>query len=280
MLRLSKKADYALLAMRHLAARAETGRRVGARAGRGVRHSAGTARQGAAEARARAAARVAPGHSRRLRPGAAGRVDVGRRRDSGDRRAAHRDGLLGDDHSCDQYAKCNIRDPLWRIKDRIVSALAATSVAELAVDLPCSRRDTGAVPVADDEEVAAMITVTETAAVADSEAAREAAAGRGRPARRRQGRRLFGLRVRVRVGSRAARGRPDLSTARAACASGSIRAVTACSTARRSTTTRACSAAASSSRIRTRRARAAAARRLRSDGPAAGAECKVQSAMC
>ena len=33
------------------------------------------------------------------------------------------------DHSCDQYSKCNIRDPLWRIKDRIVSALAATSVA-------------------------------------------------------------------------------------------------------------------------------------------------------
>jgi Rrf2 family protein len=39
------------------------------------------------------------------------------------------------DHSCDQYARCNIRDPLWRIKDRIVSALAATSVADLAVDL-------------------------------------------------------------------------------------------------------------------------------------------------
>ena len=40
-----------------------------------------------------------------------------------------------DDHSCDQYAKCNIRDPLWRIKDRIVSALSATSVADLAADL-------------------------------------------------------------------------------------------------------------------------------------------------
>lgn len=39
------------------------------------------------------------------------------------------------DHSCEQYSKCNIRDPLWRIKDRIVSALAATSVAELAADL-------------------------------------------------------------------------------------------------------------------------------------------------
>jgi Rrf2 family protein len=40
------------------------------------------------------------------------------------------------DHSCDQYVKCTIRDPLWRIKDRIVSALAATSVAELAADMP------------------------------------------------------------------------------------------------------------------------------------------------
>jgi Rrf2 family protein len=40
-----------------------------------------------------------------------------------------------DDHSCDQYSKCNIRDPLWRIKDRIVEALASTSVAELAIDM-------------------------------------------------------------------------------------------------------------------------------------------------
>jgi Rrf2 family protein len=39
------------------------------------------------------------------------------------------------DHSCDQYAKCNIRDPLWRIKDRIVSALAASSVADLVDDM-------------------------------------------------------------------------------------------------------------------------------------------------
>jgi DNA-binding IscR family transcriptional regulator len=40
------------------------------------------------------------------------------------------------DHNCDQYVKCNIRDPLWQIKDRIVSALAGTSVAELAADMP------------------------------------------------------------------------------------------------------------------------------------------------
>src|SRR5215216_4542097 len=40
------------------------------------------------------------------------------------------------DHSCDQYSKCNIRDPLWRIKDRILATLAATSVAELATEMP------------------------------------------------------------------------------------------------------------------------------------------------
>ena len=39
------------------------------------------------------------------------------------------------DQSCDQYTKCNIRDPLWKLKDRIVSALEATTVAELAADL-------------------------------------------------------------------------------------------------------------------------------------------------
>jgi Rrf2 family protein len=50
------------------------------------------------------------------------------------------------DHSCDQYSKCNIRDPLWKIKDRIVGALAATSVAELAADLP--KLAPGVMPVA------------------------------------------------------------------------------------------------------------------------------------
>ena len=51
------------------------------------------------------------------------------------------------DHTCDQYAKCNIRDPLWQIKDRIVSALSATSVADLAADL-AGAAPVGAVPMA------------------------------------------------------------------------------------------------------------------------------------
>jgi Rrf2 family protein len=51
-----------------------------------------------------------------------------------------------DDHSCDQYTKCGIRDPLWRIKDRIVSALAATSVEELASDIKAPKLS-GVVPL-------------------------------------------------------------------------------------------------------------------------------------
>jgi DNA-binding IscR family transcriptional regulator len=51
------------------------------------------------------------------------------------------------DHSCEQFSKCNVRDPLWRIKDRIVSALSSTSVAELAADMP-ALPSSNAVPVA------------------------------------------------------------------------------------------------------------------------------------
>jgi Rrf2 family protein len=40
--------------------------------------------------------------------------------------------------SCDQFAKCNIRDPLHRIRERIAAALATCSVAELAADRPAA----------------------------------------------------------------------------------------------------------------------------------------------
>ena len=38
------------------------------------------------------------------------------------------------DHNCDQYTKCSIRDPLWKIKNRIIDALTTVSVAEMAAD--------------------------------------------------------------------------------------------------------------------------------------------------
>ena len=39
-----------------------------------------------------------------------------------------------EDESCEQYDKCNVRDPLWRLKDRIVQSLAAFTVNELVDD--------------------------------------------------------------------------------------------------------------------------------------------------
>ncbi len=38
--------------------------------------------------------------------------------------------------NCGQYAKCSVRDPLWRIKDRILSALATCSLQEIASEVP------------------------------------------------------------------------------------------------------------------------------------------------
>jgi DNA-binding IscR family transcriptional regulator len=38
------------------------------------------------------------------------------------------------DDDCDQFANCNIRDPLWRVKDQIVRALTSYSLQALAAD--------------------------------------------------------------------------------------------------------------------------------------------------
>jgi len=41
-----------------------------------------------------------------------------------------------DDGACEQYAKCNVRDPLWRVRARILAALGECTIAELAADPP------------------------------------------------------------------------------------------------------------------------------------------------
>ena len=37
-------------------------------------------------------------------------------------------------NDCEQYGKCSIRDPLWQIRERIVSALGTVTLAEMASD--------------------------------------------------------------------------------------------------------------------------------------------------
>jgi Rrf2 family protein len=150
MLRLSKKADYALLAMRHLAAHSDRGA-VSARElaetydlppellakvlQKLVRGRLLTSIQG-----------IRGGYGLARPPASISVADV----------ITAVDGPLTvtacseTNHNCEQYSKCNIRDPLWQIKDRIVSALAATSIAGLATDLApitLAPDRSGAVPV-------------------------------------------------------------------------------------------------------------------------------------
>ena len=141
MLRLSKKADYALIAMKHLALRADAG--------------ASSAREIAehydipVELMAKVLQRlvrtgllvVAAGHARRVHARAAGQVpmsvaDVIQAVDGPLTVTA----CAATEDTCDQYAKCNVRDPLWRIKDRILLALATCSMHEIATDTVRRRR--------------------------------------------------------------------------------------------------------------------------------------------
>ena len=51
--------------------------------------------------------------------------------------------------NCDQYAKCSVRDPLWKIRERILSALATCSLQEVSSDLPEGAiSETASIPVA------------------------------------------------------------------------------------------------------------------------------------
>ena len=147
MLRLSKKADYALLALRHMAAHAD-------RPAHSARELA-EAYDIPAELLAKVLQSLVRAGLLASHQGIHGGYGLSRSSDQisvADVIQAI-DGPLtvtacsDTDHSCDQYAKCNIRDPLWRIKDRIISALSATSVSDLAVDMVVAPPVVG-VPVA------------------------------------------------------------------------------------------------------------------------------------
>jgi len=39
-----------------------------------------------------------------------------------------------DNHDCEQYGKCSIRDPLWQIRERIAATLDTVTIAEMAAE--------------------------------------------------------------------------------------------------------------------------------------------------
>lgn len=135
MLRLSKKADYALIAMTHLALKADAG-------------ASSSAREIAEqydipiELMAKVLQRLAKVGLLASHQGTRGGYQLGRsaaKISVADVIQAI-DGPLQvtvcstDDELCEQYAKCNVRDPLWRIRERILDALNSCSIAEIAAD--------------------------------------------------------------------------------------------------------------------------------------------------
>src|SRR3982751_6819536 len=145
MLRLSKKADYALMAMKHLATRSDlasaSAREIAEQydipvelmakvlqrlARRGLVTSHQGTRGGYRLARAASIISVAD-----IIQAIDGPLTV--------------TACSSDSDACDQYAKCSVRDPLWRIRERILSALATCSLQEVSSDL--ALQETTSAPV-------------------------------------------------------------------------------------------------------------------------------------
>jgi Rrf2 family protein len=134
MLRLSKKSDYALIAMKHLALRGDRG--------------SSSAREIAEEYRipielmAKVLQRLVRRGLLGSRQGTRGGYELLRlpaQITVADVIQAIDGPVMVtacsvDDGQCDQFVKCNVRDPLWRVRERILTALADCTSAELASD--------------------------------------------------------------------------------------------------------------------------------------------------
>jgi Rrf2 family protein len=136
MLRLSKKADYALMAMKHLALRAGAGSSSSAReiaeAYDIPLELLAKVLQRLVRAKLLVSLQGTRGGYRLGRPSTAISVaDVIQAVDGPVTMTA----CAPNDHTCDQYRKCSIRDPLWRIKGRILDVLTTVSLAEMAAEI-------------------------------------------------------------------------------------------------------------------------------------------------
>lgn len=135
MLRLSKKSDYALMAVTHLATRADGG----AASAREISESyaiplelLAKILQRLVRARLLVSVQGTRGGYRLGKPPAQISVaDIIQAVDGPVTVTA----CSPDDHACGQFTTCSIRDPLWRIKNRILEMLTTVSVTELAADL-------------------------------------------------------------------------------------------------------------------------------------------------
>jgi Rrf2 family protein len=139
MLRLSKKADYALIAMKHLAVRGDRGA-AGSSSAREIAELYDIPIELMAKVLQRLVRRgllashqgTRGGYELARQPSKISVADVIEAIDGPVTVTA----CSTEEGQCEQFAKCNVRDPLWRLKERILSALGACTIAELAADPP------------------------------------------------------------------------------------------------------------------------------------------------
>jgi Rrf2 family protein len=145
MLRLSKKADYALMALKHLATRTD----VMSASAREIAEAYDIPVELMAKVLQRLARRgllvshqgTRGGYRLAKAPSAISVADIIQAIDGPLTVTA----CSTEDENCGQYSKCSVRDPLWRIKDRILAALATCSLQEVSAEVPA---DVPALPLA------------------------------------------------------------------------------------------------------------------------------------
>jgi Rrf2 family protein len=136
MLRLSKKADYALMAMKHLATHTDAA----STSARAIAEEYNIPLELLAKVLQRLARRgllashqgTRGGYTISKAPISISVADIIQAIDGPLTVTA----CSTDDEQCEQFNRCNVRDPLWRIKDRILTSLAACSLDEIATDAP------------------------------------------------------------------------------------------------------------------------------------------------
>jgi Rrf2 family protein len=136
MLRLSKKADYALIAMKHLALRSDRGsssaREIAEQYDIPIELMAKVLQRLVRRGLLASQQGTHGGYQLVRMPGQISVADVIQAIDGPVTVTA----CSIDDGRCDQFAKCNVRDPLWRVRERILTALGECTIAELALDPP------------------------------------------------------------------------------------------------------------------------------------------------
>src|SRR6266581_3416552 len=137
MLRLSKKADYGLIAMKHLALRGDQGsssaREIAALYDIPIELMAKVLQRLVRRGLLASHQGTRGGYELARVPGQISVADVIEAIDGPVTVTAC---STDDDGQCEQFAKCNVRDPLWKVKQRILNALGECTIADLAADVP------------------------------------------------------------------------------------------------------------------------------------------------